>query len=177
MQFVGIGLPELLLILVLTVIVVGPERLPEAAAQLARWIRQARAYAQFVARDFNEVIGELEKEVGTSREDFKEIATVLNRNTSAVFEEIDKAGKEVREAADLEKAAGAGAIPLTDGASANGQASNAAESTALKEAAMAGEPPPAEPARSEAPETGQAVEQEWFVPTRGRRRRPQSDAS
>jgi Sec-independent protein translocase protein TatA len=41
MQLIGIGIPELLVILVLTVIVVGPDRLPEVAAQLARWIRQA----------------------------------------------------------------------------------------------------------------------------------------
>ena len=39
MQMFGIGLPELLVILALTVIVVGPDKLPEVAGQLARGYR------------------------------------------------------------------------------------------------------------------------------------------
>jgi Sec-independent protein translocase protein TatA len=41
-NFFGIGLPEIILIMVLTLIVVGPQRLPELAVQLARLIRQLR---------------------------------------------------------------------------------------------------------------------------------------
>jgi sec-independent protein translocase protein TatB len=167
MQFLGIGLPELLLILILTVIVVGPERLPEVAAQLARFIRQAQAYANYVRKDFNEVIGELEKEVGTNREDLKTIAEAFRRDTSSVFEEIDKAGKEVQEATDLEKAAGGSILPT--GASPNGQnghrdESEPVESTAVKEAAM-------EEAEATAEAGAAAQPDEWFKPTPGRRRR------
>ena len=45
MDFLGIGLPELivvLLIAVIAVIAVGPRRLPELAVQLTRAVRQLR---------------------------------------------------------------------------------------------------------------------------------------
>jgi sec-independent protein translocase protein TatB len=79
MQFFGVGILELMVILVVAVVVVGPDKLPEFAADLARWIRQARAYGQHLTRDFNEVIGDLEKEVGASRDDWKEIASLVTR--------------------------------------------------------------------------------------------------
>ena len=177
MQFIGIGLPELLLVLVLAVIVIGPERLPEFAGQLARWIRQVRAYAEYVSRDFNEVIGELEKEVGANREDLREIASVLRRDTGSVLEEINKAGQEVREATDLQKAVGTNVIPITGGGRQDGRQDDAApvDSTAVKEAAMAqaeaspDERPAAEGGGSAA-ETAPA-EGDWFKPTPSRRRR------
>jgi len=169
MQLIGIGIPELLLILVLTVIVVGPERLPEVAAQLARWIRQAQAYANYVRKDFTDVIGELEKETGTSREDLKAIGDVLRRDTKSVFEEIDKAGKELEQATDLEKAAGTNVIPLA-GSTANGQSNRAGDSTSLKEAAMNAEtvePSPQPDTRASEP----PKDEEWFRPAPSRRRR------
>jgi len=45
MDFLGIGLPELIVVLIIAVVVVGPKRLPEVAVQLARVIRQLRGYA------------------------------------------------------------------------------------------------------------------------------------
>ena len=78
MQMFGVGILELMVILLLAVIVVGPDRLPAVAADLARWIRQGRAYARVMTKDFNEVVGELEKEAGANREDWKEIASVVD---------------------------------------------------------------------------------------------------
>lgn len=87
----GVGALEMLVIMILAVIVVGPDRLPVLAADLAKWIRQARAYARHVLTDFNDVVGELEKEAGTSREDWKEITSVFNRQAGAVTQELQKA--------------------------------------------------------------------------------------
>ena len=42
MDFLGIGLPEIILILIIAAVVIGPKRLPEVAVQLARVIRQLR---------------------------------------------------------------------------------------------------------------------------------------
>ncbi len=42
MDFLGIGLPELILALLVAVIVAGPRRLPETALRLARTILQLR---------------------------------------------------------------------------------------------------------------------------------------
>ncbi len=169
MQAFGIGLPELLLILILTVVVVGPERLPEVAAQLARFIRRARSYAQYVAQDFNQVVAELEKEVGATREDWKEIASVVGGPTAAIARELEKVGSEFKEASDLQKL-GAGTtpsnvVPIDSAASRQGAERDA---TAMKEdeAEAPGSGPDAEAEAADIP---------WYVPGGGRRRRGSGD--
>ncbi len=42
MNFLGIGLPEIVLISLIAVVVLGPERFPEAAVQVARAIKCLR---------------------------------------------------------------------------------------------------------------------------------------
>jgi len=42
MDLLGIGLPELIVVLLIAVIAVGPRRLPELAVQLTRAVRQLR---------------------------------------------------------------------------------------------------------------------------------------
>ena len=95
MQMFGIGVLELLVILLLTVLVVGPDRMPQVAADLARWIRQGRAYARHLMGDFNQVVGELQKEANVSQEDWKEIANVVSRNTGEVGKELTRAAHDV----------------------------------------------------------------------------------
>jgi Tat protein translocase TatB subunit len=176
MQFIGIGIWELLLILAVTVLVVGPDRLPEVAAQLAKWIRQARAYANVVAKDFNAVVGDLEKEVGASRADLKEIESVLRRDGRSVMDELDKAGKDLKDASDLEAAAGTSRIEIgTGNGAANGAITNGTDvpdedSTAIKERRMAEEMSQAPAPESERAQAAPS-DDEWFVPTSSRRRR------
>ena len=45
-----IGFSEILVIFVLALIVLGPEKLPRVAAQVGRWIGRARAMARGVVR-------------------------------------------------------------------------------------------------------------------------------
>jgi sec-independent protein translocase protein TatB len=52
----GIGLPEMAVILVVAVLVFGPDRLPEFARQAGRFVRQVRQFTQ-TARD--DIRGEL----------------------------------------------------------------------------------------------------------------------
>jgi hypothetical protein len=86
-------LPDLLFILFVAILVF----------ELARWIRQARSFAQFATRDFSNVLSELEREVGTSREDFKEIASVIGGSTAVIANELSSASAEVRNATDSAK--------------------------------------------------------------------------
>ncbi len=166
MQFFGIGIPELLVILLLTVIVVGPERLPEVAAEMARWIRRARSYAQFVAKDFNEVVAELEREVGASREDWQEIASVVGLQTSLVTREIQQAAGEVREAADVEKAVNTSNVVPIDSARQTADPAGGEETAEALPIAEAD----GESADAAVEPDAEKADEAWYVPGRTRRR-------
>ncbi len=68
---IGIGLPQLLLVFLVAMLVLGPERLPEVARQLARGIRTLRSYA-------DEVQGQFQGEIGGLREEFLDIQRDLS---------------------------------------------------------------------------------------------------
>lgn len=48
---------EFVIILVVALVVIGPERLPEYAAQLRRWVRQIRALAEGAKEQLREQMG------------------------------------------------------------------------------------------------------------------------
>lgn len=50
----GIGTGELLLILIIAVLVVGPERMVQFAGQLGRWLAQFRQQTESVTKEFRE---------------------------------------------------------------------------------------------------------------------------
>jgi sec-independent protein translocase protein TatB len=60
----GIGLPELLVIIVVAVLVFGPDRLPEFGRQAGRMVRQVRRFALGAQ-------SELRKELGPEYADLK----------------------------------------------------------------------------------------------------------
>jgi len=160
MQMFGIGLPELMVILILAVIVVGPDRLPAVAADLARWIRRTRAYAQHLTRDFSDVVSELEKEAGTSREDWKEIASLVTRHTGDIGKELEKVGGQLDSSmsTDLDEAKAepgdgwTNVVPFEGAKAENG---NGAE----------------EPHEAEQGAASNNEQQPWYVPERTSRRR------
>jgi sec-independent protein translocase protein TatB len=144
MQMFGIGVLELLVILLLTVLVVGPDRMPQVAADLARWIRQGRAYARHLMGDFNQVVGELQKEANVSQEDWKEIANVVSRNTGEVGKELTRAAHDVEDAGDLALAKAEEepvATASKNGNGANGSTPQEAEAKSEEEAEPAEETP------------------------------------
>ena len=160
MQMFGVGILELMVILILTVLVVGPDRMPQVAADLAKWIRQTRAYARHLMGDFNSVVSELEKEAGASREDWKEIASVVTRHTGSVGQELTRLTKDIEKSGDLAEAKADKPLvttieaPATNG-NGNGHTMTESESTSVSESA--------EPTETE--------EKPWYVPERTTRRR------
>jgi Tat protein translocase TatB subunit len=54
MELFGIGLPELLLIMVLALVVVGPERLPEVASQVGRTVADLKRQANQLTAEFQQ---------------------------------------------------------------------------------------------------------------------------
>lgn len=97
MDFLGIGPLELLVILVVILIVVGPTRLPEMAAQLARTLRVLRRMTANLTREFNETLRELEQEYEGVKGEWKEIGQGLDEGARAVQEELTAADEEVRQ--------------------------------------------------------------------------------
>jgi sec-independent protein translocase protein TatB len=165
MQMFGIGIMELMVILVLAALVIGPERLPQFAADLAQWIRRMRAYSQHLMRDFNDVMGDLEKEVGTSREDWKEIASVVRRTGTDVARDLNQVAAKLDVSGDLERA------KFTQPASTNGATNgNGVEpQIVIPMPPEAPEPTPAEPEATSQEEPAKE-EQPWYVPDAPRRR-------
>ncbi len=98
MEFLGIGPLELLVILVLILIVVGPGKLPEMAAQLARFIRTFRRYAADVTQDFNATMKELEEEYDEMQGEWKEVGQGLDEGVRAISSEVEAANREARKA-------------------------------------------------------------------------------
>ena len=60
----GIGLPELMVIVVVAIVVFGPDRLPDFARQAGRMVRQVRKFTES-ARD------EIREELGPEFSDFE----------------------------------------------------------------------------------------------------------
>lgn len=94
MDFLGIGLPEITLILIIAVIVVGPKRLPEFAVQIARVIRRLRGYATDVTSQMREELDELTREYEAMRKELQEFRDAATRSVEAVTREVDQAVRE-----------------------------------------------------------------------------------
>jgi len=109
MNFVGIGPQELIVILIVALIFVGPQRLPKLAADLARMLREVRQYTGGIAAEFNEAIKEFEKDTEPERTQWKEIGQGLGDASKAA----DDVARSVE--ADVQSAAAAADAP-TNGA-------------------------------------------------------------
>jgi sec-independent protein translocase protein TatB len=133
MNVFGVGPAELVLILIVALIFVGPERLPRMAADIARTIREIRKYTSSFAAEFNDVIKEFEKETETERAEWKEIGEGLSSATKDLTAEVDSANQAVKESTTVgAPTPPAGAVRPIPGANgtANGNGANPAEPAA-----------------------------------------------
>jgi len=89
-----IGFPELVLIAIVGLLVIGPERLPEALRTLGLWLGRMR-------RSFASVKNEIEKEIGMD-----EVRRQLHNE--AVMEEMKRIEQEVRTGRSSDDATDAG---------------------------------------------------------------------
>jgi Tat protein translocase TatB subunit len=94
MDFLGIGLPEIILILIVALIVVGPKRLPEVAVQIARLIRQLRGYATDVTAQMRSELDELTREYEQVRRELREFRQVAAKDLDSVSREVDRTVRE-----------------------------------------------------------------------------------
>ncbi|MDM8547912.1 Sec-independent protein translocase protein TatB [Candidatus Venteria ishoeyi] len=78
-----IGFWELLIIVVVALLVIGPERLPEVARTTGRWVGRIRAYA-------NNVKSDIDRELR-----FQELQDMMRSNERDGLHEISEIGKEI----------------------------------------------------------------------------------
>ena len=88
MTLFGVGAGEAILVLVLTLIVVGPQRFPEVARQGGRWFRIARQYTTEVMEDVKSVVSEIEQEIEDEAKELGEVGD-LSKELKSIREEMD----------------------------------------------------------------------------------------
>lgn len=74
--FSNIGITELLLILLLALLVVGPERLPEMARRLGKLLRDARKAYDNLTRDLGPELASLQKTTQELRESVESVRSI-----------------------------------------------------------------------------------------------------
>jgi sec-independent protein translocase protein TatB len=121
MNVFGVGPLELVVIMVVALIFVGPERLPRLAADLARTVRELRKYTNSLAAEFNEVIQDIEKETTADAAEWKEIGQGLSDAAKSVSDEVTGAKSDAEGTRRPQKPQAATSAPST---AANGAASN-----------------------------------------------------
>jgi sec-independent protein translocase protein TatB len=98
MNFFGIGPLEVMVIAVIAVIVLGPERFPAAAVQVARAIKFLRGYATDTTSQLRGEFAELTREYEALRGELNEMKSTVAGGVSSLAAEIEKTTSQARPA-------------------------------------------------------------------------------
>ncbi len=101
MEFLGIGYQELLLVLVLLLVVVGPERLPTMAYQIGRAVRTMQGYARAVRNEFRDEIDYIDEQYKTVKGQVDDAQKSLKTENAKLTSDLKNVGTEVESAAAL----------------------------------------------------------------------------
>ena len=109
----GIGVPEFFAVLILALIVLGPERLPRAMRTLGRWVRQLRQMTREFRKEFAEefsILYEemdvLRQEAENTRQELADIRSELSDTLQGAADDVNVAGQGIAD--DLRGAVSAG---------------------------------------------------------------------
>ncbi len=98
----GVGAPEFFAILVIALIVLGPERLPVAMRTVGRWVRRlrdmSREFREEFADEFKMIYEEvdvLRREAEATRSELQEIRRELQDTVQEAADDVNAAGKEM----------------------------------------------------------------------------------
>jgi sec-independent protein translocase protein TatB len=148
-EFLGIGYQEVLLVFVLLLVVVGPQRMPEVAYQIGKAVREMQKYARAVRDEFSEEweyldsqAKEIRGEMDSATRDMQEMQRSLRSETQALDKELKSATADVEKALPAAKPANgktasaptstlstAARKPATFPSAANGRGSVTGDST------------------------------------------------
>jgi sec-independent protein translocase protein TatB len=90
MNFLGVGPLEVALVAIVAVIVLGPERIPGVAVQLARAVRYMRGYATDATADIRKELQDLTKEYDEVRKELNEFKSSVGGGFANIAEEVDR---------------------------------------------------------------------------------------
>src|SRR5438034_9351221 len=90
MNFLGVGPLEVALVAIVAVIVLGPERIPGVAVQLARAVRYMRGYATDATTDIRKELHELTNEYDEGRKELNEFRPSLGGRVPNTADELDR---------------------------------------------------------------------------------------
>lgn len=148
MEFLGVGYQEFLLVLVLLLVVVGPERMPQMAYQIGRAVREMQKYARAVRDEFSDEMGFIQEQYDTMKGEVDDARRSLREETQQFDQEMKSVGKSVEDAVPEEIKNPNKVIPISSGAAAtsrsNSQPSNGKTSTVSAPAAPAEASPEAD---------------------------------
>jgi Tat protein translocase TatB subunit len=97
MEILNIGFGEMVVILIIALLVFGPERLPEIARQVGRFMRQVRSMSDDVQRAIMSETSVITKPLEETRREIESTA----RPVRELQTEIDRNMREVRNAATM----------------------------------------------------------------------------
>ena len=79
---------EIIIILLVALIVLGPRRLPEIARQLGKWTAELRAAAREISRGLEKEVAEIKEPLDELKAPMKEIREELSAPVKEIKEEI-----------------------------------------------------------------------------------------
>ncbi len=79
MNFFGIGIPELMLILVIALIVFGPQRLPEIGRSIGKAVRDFREMSAGFTSEWEELSKEFEETASEVQREVKEVEAQIGQ--------------------------------------------------------------------------------------------------
>lgn len=135
MELFGVGIFEVGLVLLIALLVVGPERFPQIAREGGKWYRMARRFTAEVTADLQGALKELEDEVnqqGDALKSVREIGDEVRAGMRASSDDVTAIGRTVGAAASAADLSKPGA-PTSDqpAASAPAAATSDGESSGL----------------------------------------------
>ncbi|MEI6043823.1 MAG: Sec-independent protein translocase protein TatB [Chloroflexota bacterium] len=86
MDFFGIGVPEILLIMVVALVIFGPDKLPEIAREAGKMVRQFRKMTSEATSEIRNLTNDLD--LKESVKEFKSAASVVTEEVKGVKSEV-----------------------------------------------------------------------------------------
>ena len=105
MGILGVGVFEIIVIMAIAVVVLGPERIPEVAVQMARAYKFLRNFATDSTRELRSEFEELMGEYEELREEMRGLRATVDKDVSSVNQDLEGTQSQLRATTrDVDKA-------------------------------------------------------------------------